>query len=216
MARPYSGYKNKAGAKVPGVTTILGRFKESGALLQWAFSQGQAFERGEIKGLYDKRDEAADIGTQVHEIVECHMTGMPYEDPTDPRVISGFEAYLKWQEQTRLKFVATELPLVSEQYQFGGTFDFIAEIDGELCLGDVKTSKGVYSDFLCQLAAYDILWHENYPDRPLTGGFHLCKFSKQHGDFSHHYWPNLDDAREQFLLLRRAYDLDKELKARAS
>ncbi len=69
---------------------------------------------------------------------------------------------------------------------------------------------------LIQLAAYNLLWLENHPDRPLTGGFHLCRFSKENGDFSHHYWPNLDDAREQFILLRRAYDLDKQLKKRAA
>ena len=34
--RPKAGYKNAAGEKVPGVTTVIGRFKDSGALLHWA------------------------------------------------------------------------------------------------------------------------------------------------------------------------------------
>jgi len=63
MARPASGYRLKDGTRVPGVTTIIGRFKDSGGLLYWAFEQGQAAERGEISNLYDKRDEAADAGT---------------------------------------------------------------------------------------------------------------------------------------------------------
>ncbi len=40
MARPAHGYRNAAGNKIPGTTTIIGRFKESGGLLQWAFKQG--------------------------------------------------------------------------------------------------------------------------------------------------------------------------------
>ncbi len=40
-------------------------------------------------------------------------------------------------------------------------------------------------------------------DVPVTGGeFHLLRFSKEHADFAHHYWNELDDAWEQFLLLR--------------
>ena len=38
---PIGGYKVD-GVKVPGVTTILGRFKDSGGLLYWAFEQAEA------------------------------------------------------------------------------------------------------------------------------------------------------------------------------
>ena len=62
MGRPTLGYRLKDGTKVPGVTTIIGRFKDSGGLLWWAFEQGQAAERGEINSLYDKRDAAAEAG----------------------------------------------------------------------------------------------------------------------------------------------------------
>ena len=70
MPHPKGGYKTKDGKRVPGVTTIIGRFKDSGALLWWAFAQGKSAERGEISSLYDKRDEAADNGTLAHELVE--------------------------------------------------------------------------------------------------------------------------------------------------
>jgi len=75
MARPKSGYKNNAGKRVPGVTTIIGRFKDSGGLLWWAFEQGKSAERGEINSLYDKRDEAAASGTIAHELFELHIRG---------------------------------------------------------------------------------------------------------------------------------------------
>lgn len=213
MAHPIGGYKID-GKRVPGVTTIIGRFKDSGGLLYWAFDQGKAAERGEIEKLYDKRDEAAQSGTLAHSMVEAHIRGekLP-EGPQDAK--NAFQAYLSWESMTRLKIVEQEMPLVSEKYRFGGCPDAIGEIDGELCLVDWKTSSGIYTDFLIQLAAYKYLWEEAYPNKLLTGGFHLCRFAKSHGDFSHHYYPNLDEAWEQFLLFRRAYEIDKELKKRA-
>ncbi len=75
MARPKGGYKNKEGQRVPGVTTIIGRFKDSGGLMFWACEQGKAIERGEIDKLYDKRDEAAEAGTIAHALVEMHISG---------------------------------------------------------------------------------------------------------------------------------------------
>lgn len=220
MAHPKGGYKID-GKRVPGVTTIIGRFKDSGGLLYWAFEQGKAAERGEIERLYDKRDEAAESGTLAHELVEAHINDSEVNIPKDlpektvADAWNAFEAYLNWESMTKLKIIEQEMPLVSEKHRFGGCPDAIGEINGELCLVDWKTSSGVYPDYLIQLAAYKHLWEENNPDRPLTGGFHLCRFAKTHGDFGHHYYPNLDEAWDQFLLFRKAYEIDKGLKKRA-
>jgi len=218
MAHPKGGYKNKAGKKVPGVTTIIGRFKDSGGLLWWAFEQGKSAERGEINSLYDKRDEAAEAGTLAHTMVENHINGIEStlpENPTDiqKQAWQGYQNYLKWAETTKIEVIEQEMEMVSEQYQFGGCPDAVM-VKGELALGDWKTSNGVYPDYLIQLAAYKVLWEENHPDRPIIGGFHLCRFSKEHADFTHHFWSELDDAWEQFKLFRRAYDINKKLKKR--
>lgn len=224
MAHPAAGYRNAAGERIPGTTTIIGRFKDSGGLLHWAYKQGQASERGEISSLYDKRDEAAESGTLAHAMVEARINGLdPFtvedRDDASDEVIKqaeqAYNSYLNWESLTKVKIVEQEIQLVSEEYQFGGCPDAIGEMRGELCLLDWKTSNGIYQDYLIQLAAYKQLWDENNPQRPITGGFHLCRFAKSHGDFSHHYWPELDDAWEQFKLFRRAYDLDKSLKKRA-
>jgi hypothetical protein len=185
----------------------------------WAFEQGKAAERGEIYKLYDKRDEAAEAGTLAHEMVENHIAGNPppdvglYPPEVVKQALQGYENYLRWADTTKMEIVEQETPLVSEKYQFGGTLDAIM-VNGELALGDWKTSNSVYPDHIIQLAAYWKLWEENYPDRPITGGFHLCRFAKEHADFAHHYWAELDDAWEQFKLFRVAYDIDKKLKKR--
>jgi len=219
MPTPKKGYFLADGTQVPGTTTVLGRFKESGALLRWAWKQGK-----DGLELYETRDKAAEIGTAAHAMVEARINGADPEDREElhaldeagkKRARNAFRMYERWAAMSNLKILHQEIPLVSEAYRFGGTPDAIGLVDGELCLVDWKTSNGVYSDYLLQLAAYRLLWEELHPDQPLTGGFHLCRFSKDFGDFSHHYYDELDSARQMFIHLRAAYEFDKELKGRA-
>lgn len=221
MPTPKLGYYSKDGKRLPSVTTVISRFRDSGALMKWQFKMG--FEQGVLcgKGMVYVEDpyaiakDAANIGTIIHALVDDHVHGRPHSlDGQDERVISGYNAYRQWETQTHIKIVATEMQLVSEKHHFGGTPDAIGEIDGKLVLADWKSSSGIYTDHLVQLAAYRMLWDENNPSRPLTGGSHLVRFAKESGDFSHHYFPDLGEAQEQFLLFRRCYELDKRLQKR--
>jgi hypothetical protein len=220
MATPKAGYKLD-GERIPGTTTIIGRFKESGALIAWAYKQGRLHEGLVAQGkpapssLYEVTADAANIGTIVHARVDDDIHGRPFSlAGADPRILSAYSAYEKWKSQNSALIVATEMPLISKQYRFGGTPDAIASIDGKLCLLDWKTSNSVYSDYLLQLAAYRHLWNENNPSQPLEGGSHLLRFSKENGDFAHYYFDDLSEAWEQFKLYRTAYDLDKSLSKR--
>lgn len=221
MPTPRKGYFTKSGEKVPGTTTIIGRFKDSGALIQWAWKRGKEFPD---EPLYASRDEAANIGSAAHAMVEAHikkedpetaLSGFMLDEKGRAKARSAYNAFVNWSSMSHLEIVDQEMLLVSEQYRFGGTPDAIGRVNGELCLVDWKTSNGVYMDFLLQLAAYKQLWEENHPDMPLVGGFHLCKFSKDHGDFAHHYYDELGDAWEMFRHLRNAYEYDARLKSRA-
>lgn len=222
--RPSSGYKNTAGTKVPGVTTIIGRFKDSGALMFWAFEQGKLAEQGKISSLYDNRDKAADAGSLAHDLIEAAIHGANTDalvlqataclDPdVREKAWNALGQFQAWYRQTGIKILETERPLVSEKWGFGGTFDAIGEIDGKIVLVDWKTSNGVYTDYLIQLAAYKVLIEE-CTDYRIDGGFHLLRFSKEEADFSHHYWGELDDGWAAFALYLEAYRLDKKLKAR--
>ena len=68
-----------------------------------------------------------------------------------------------WKKRSQVHIFKSEIPLVSEQYQFGGTLDGVGMIGEQYSLMDFKTSNGTYGDHLIQLAAYQILWEENYP-----------------------------------------------------
>lgn len=223
MPTPVKGYFLKDGTRVPGTTTVIGRFKESGALIYWAYNRGK-----EGLELYESRDKAAELGTIVHEMVEEYIKSgttrkgidlvldNELTDADAKSVMSAFSAFEEWFESNKFSIVEQEVQLVSEVHKYGGTPDAIAlDGKGRLVLLDWKTSSGVYADFLYQLALYRVLWNENHPDNPLTGGSHLCRFAKENGDFAHHFYPDLTDAERGGLMMVELYSIDKKLKKRA-
>lgn len=216
------GYKDAFGKRLPSVTTILSRFKESGGLLHWANQQGL-----EGKTLDDARQEVATPGTVAHEMVEAHLRGEIGDDaskivgwkmhaePIWQSARRSYAAYLTWEKMNKITFRHAEVSLVSKIHAFGGTLDAIGiDHENRLCLLDWKAANSVYADYLYQMAAYRMLWEENYPAHTITGGFHLCRFAKEQGDFSHHYFPSLDDEAATFLKLRDMYDCVKRAEKR--
>lgn len=216
--RPKAGYYNATGKRVPGVTTILGRFKEAGGLIQWAYTCGR-----DGIDINEARDRAADAGTACHEMIDAHLHKRQFQRGGYPpdvlaKADHAFLAFLEWAEQSKLALAASEVSLVSEKHQFGGTFDG-AFVAGTLRLLDYKTSSGIYTDQLVQVAGgYAILWAEHYPDRPLHG-IDILRISKPNApddpvSFEHRHFSAelIPIASRQFLLLRDAYELDKRLK----
>lgn len=213
MANKRIPYLLPDGTAVPSVTGVISRFKESGGLIWWAWNEGM-----QGRDYRTTRDTAADAGTLTHRMVEADIRGRaPYGDPmADPaawkRACQAFDNYREWRDMTQLKAVRSEVRLISERLRVGGTLDAIL-VQGKLSIGDWKTGP-IYPDHLIQVAAYGLLWREAFPDEPLVGGYHLLSFSKENGDFAHRHFAELADAEEMFIMLRRAYDLDKMLKAR--
>ncbi len=226
MARPSQGYYNAAGGKVPGTTTVIGRFKESGGLVQWAYKSGREHEQLVAQGkvaprhLYDVVDSAALSGTIAHDMIEAHILGQDYSPKDAPgdvmaRAQNAFAQFLEWREQSSIDIIATENAYVSERYQFGGTVDAIGRDGrGRIVLLDWKSSNAIYRDMLIQLAAYALLLEECTEWKP--AGFHILRVAKESADFEHRYFGELDDAKTSFIKMRELYDLDLMLKKRVA
>ncbi len=217
-------YRSKSGARLPSVTGVINRWKESGGLIRWAYEQGQKKERGEIDDLYDSRDQAARIGGMVHDIAESITAGddaalaalmlQVDELPDEHRVMvnNGVQGFRAWLEGSRFSVIETETPLVSEELGFAGTFDALArDQQDRLVLIDYKSSAAIYGDYIVQLGAYAILLEER--GDPVEYA-HLCRFDKTWGNFAAHQitGPMLSVGRAQFLLLLEAYKNDSLLK----
>lgn len=207
MARPSSGYRLRDGTPVPGVTTIIGRYKDAGGLLWWAFRQGQAGKQH----LYEGADRAREVGTVAHEMVEQYTRGVPRDawvlSSAAPEIVAAAEvalcAYTQWAAGNRIEIVAQEVSLVSEIHRYGGTIDAVGRLGAELVLLDWKVANDIYPEYVIQLAAYKALWNENHPAARITGSCHLCRFSRDTGDFAHHYFHDLEDGMEAVCTLSR-------------
>lgn len=217
MPHPKHGYRLRDGTPVPSVTTIIGRFKDSGGLIRWANRMGL-----EGKDSREVVAEAATAGTICHGMIECRILGkrLPKYEDVDPSILSkarqGFEGFLAWRRSTGVEVETTELGLVSETMRFGGTMDAGGRglVGGRQAMIDWKCSGRIYADYLVQLGGYTCLWDEAFPDKPILE-FHLLRVGKKFGEFEHRFWPTevVALAKRQFLVFREAYDLDLELKS---
>ena len=77
------------------------------------------------------------------------------------------------------------MKLVSEQYQFGGTFDAVCEVNGKIVICDWKTSSDVYDEFVIQLGAYRQLIQENL-DHKIKGAILLRLDKEEKGVYEEH------------------------------
>lgn len=210
MGRPAS-YHLADGTRVPSVTTILGRFKDSGALIRWAFNCG----RNGID-MDAAKNEAASAGHLAHAWIDDTIHGRPLT-PTHAdaeivsRAMNALEQFQEWRERYRLEIHETELPLVSEKHGFAGTFDAVT-VEGEPAIVDWKTSNAIYSDYLLQCAAYALLWEEARGQR--IDRVHILRVSKDHADFEHRSFQGIDAAKSLFLLYVQAYRFDREIAKR--
>jgi hypothetical protein len=151
------------------VTTILG-IKDKPALVGWAKretaacavrnldvlermvrSGGPQAATDWLKRIPDyARDASADLGSAVHAAAEGIARGQatPVAEDVGPFVAAYRRDFL---DVFHPRFIAVEAMVCSERYEYGGTADAFAEIDGEVWLLDYKTGAGVYPDTALQL-----------------------------------------------------------------
>ncbi|WP_378735474.1 hypothetical protein [Nocardia brasiliensis] len=167
-------YVDGTGARMPGVTTILGNGLPKKALINWAANATADAavnawdELAELpvatrldrlkKARYDDRDAAAKRGTEVHGLAEQLVQG---ERVTVPEELRGHvEAYVRFLDEWDVEPVLVEFVVASYRYGYAGTCDLIADLtmpDGQVVrwLLDIKTTRsGVFGETALQLAAY--------------------------------------------------------------
>jgi hypothetical protein len=192
------------GQPVPGVTTIL-KVLDKPALVPWAAKMASLHWMNAIKAgrtdydvieaesrkVHDiARTTAADIGTEVHAYAEAHFKNQPKPELTSDKAKRGVEAFHKWLDSHTIKALASERLVFSKEFYYAGTCDFVAEIDGILCVGDIKTSSGIYNEARFQTAAYQ---HAMQEEKGMTfGGRWVVRFDKNTGKFQAKFFNNFE------------------------
>ena len=120
------------------------------------------FESGKMAHKTQKQS-AGSAGTLIHSWIERYIKGEKPEMPVSEEMVRSVEKFLKWVEEYKVEFVACEGAVYSQKYGFTGTFDFIAKINGELVMGDIKTSSGIWTEYWYQVAAYQLARQEEFP-----------------------------------------------------
>lgn len=185
-------YKNKNDKRLKSVTTIInGNLGwNKGALIGWTRKHCLNGEDS-MKLL----KEAGRIGTLAHIMIEEFINGGAvnldgYTANEISQAKTAYYGFYEWQKKNKPKFLHTELKLVSEQYQFGGTFDAVCEVNGKLVICDWKTSSDIYSEYLIQAAAYRQLYKEyhNHDHWYKIKGAIILKLNKEENGYEEHHY----------------------------
>lgn len=206
-------YYLRDGTCVPGVTSILSILSKP-SLIAWAYKCG-------VDGIdYRKvRDSAASVGSCAHFMAECFVNQrnpefINYDQELIDKAKKSFDKFQRYWEDNGFTLVASESQLVSEAYKYGGTIDLVVkDKQGFYRLIDIKTSKGIYTDYITQTIAYEQLWEE-------SNGSHIksreiVRIGKEDPeDFEIMPIPNayLDHHWERFLGCLRVHQADVRIK----
>lgn len=161
FTKAHTVYKNAAGKRVPGVTTVLGVINKP-YLVKWANAMG-------LQGIDTEKfvRDAADKGTVAHAMVQCHLEGKELDlSNLVPDVVAkaenAFIKFLSWWDRQGLTCIHSELSMISEHWQVGGTGDIFArrQSNGNIVYVDLKTSKGIYPEMRVQSSAYAEMYQE--------------------------------------------------------
>ena len=112
--------------------------------------------------------EAQNIGSDVHKWIELwikfkihggsSVADYPYE------VKTPMENFHKWVESKEIEWIASEKKVYSKFWNYAGTIDALAKINGELYVIDFKTSAKIYKEYYLQVYGYAQAIHEMVND----------------------------------------------------
>lgn len=146
---------------LPSVTTILSATRESESV--------EALAKWEVENPGVKEARAA-VGTKMHELIEGRLrlqgteqadyllTTIDYSD----EATKMYRKYCKWlDERTIVPHIIEGVVYWSsiEGWGFAGSVDLVADVNGDLCIVDHKSSKKAkklewISDYIMQVSAY--------------------------------------------------------------
>ena len=200
------------GVEVPSVTEVLSMVGNADGLINWAVM----LQRNGIDWK-DERNHLADIGTTAHFYVEQYIKTLQIPDMLDfggliltlakPPIL----AFHDWFTARTVTPHATELRMVSETWEVGGTADLIAHVDGEFEVIDFKTGAKNEKNKI-QVAAYVKLAKENGMN--VTRG-RIVHLDRQYSSKGQPQYSEIiideDEIDEYFVLFRAAKAIYKKM-----
>jgi hypothetical protein len=181
--KQHTVYKNSKGVVVPSCTTLL-QVLNTPSLLYWANKIGR-----EGKYYSSEMAKASRIGTLTHALIEKYFKGHVDDlqeklsacyDNEKIQAFKAFKNFQNWADENEFELLGSELQLVSDTYNYGGTIDYYGLINGVLMIMDFKTSNYFNKKMFLQLAGYRQLLIEHGYD---VDAVMILKLSKTEDKF---------------------------------
>lgn len=157
------------GIEYPSVTTVLDCLGKGDGLLYWAVglavtyirqNRGLGLSLDELldhasKNWKTVKEEAANIGSEIHDLIERYIKeGRDAVGNYRPEVEHGFLAFLEWERAHEVKWIKSEMSVISKEFGYAGTLDAICIYEGRAYVIDFKSSKAFNDSMGMQIAAY--------------------------------------------------------------
>lgn len=144
---------------IPSVTWITGYVPKGIEFYKWLAGKG-----------WDKTEaikaEAGEKGSKIHKCCEMLLAGETVsmetkiangdgiEKELTPEEYGAVISFKTWYDKMKPKTLLGEINLISEQFNFAGTVDYVARIKGQLYIVDFKSSQYVWPSMKAQISAY--------------------------------------------------------------
>lgn len=216
----------------PSVTQILSLLDKSQPLMHWAVNTTLHYLSEHISDVKEDKillnndaskifyeakkqhrlikEQAADIGTRTHLLIERFLKKQPYEDLINEETFKPFNAFKNWLKNRKFELIDGERIVWSKKHRVAGTVDIVGNIDSKVYLFDLKTSKAIYPEMLLQISAYRKMYEEvtNTKIRKLA----ILRLDKITGKFEWKEYTNKEyqKALKMFILLSKYWHLKNE------
>lgn len=181
------------GQEIIGVTTILKTIIAKEGIVNWAVKmtgnyilekyQPKVYTKEELEQLVNEakkhhrleKEKAGTFGTDIHQWLEQYIkakiskTDLP-KLPDNKAYQSTLQSFFEWEKKGNVVFEESEKVVYSKKYNYAGTVDFIAKVNGIRIIGDIKTSNYIYPEsYFLQLSAYRFALEEENKEAGIKG-----------------------------------------------
>ena len=154
--------------KVPSVTRVVDAVFPK-YLVDWAATAGADYWKenyGEDNDMYNGilnahkqiSHRAQTIGLEVHKWIELYIKGKIIDVDTAVDYPEGVKVPMQnfhmWADAHDIEWESCEEKVYSRNWEYAGTVDAVAKINGKRCVIDFKTSAKIYKEYYLQVAAY--------------------------------------------------------------
>ena len=226
----YMQYYHEDGTKIISVTEATGMINKP-RLIDWAVKMmREDLIEKRNRGIYISipeiissssqhklfKQNAANKGKAVHNWCEQYIKYYLKEIldkppmPQDEQVINSAMAFMKWEKEHKIKWIAAEKVIYSREHDYAGRMDAKAKIDGKLCAIDFKTGNHTYNEHRYQVAGYQSADAEESGNK-YTGEKWLLRFDKNTAEFEANQYGEHDEDFKSFLAALQLKKRDNQL-----